>query len=121
MSALLDLAARVEAMGEPDREMFEDIWRIVFPKPAKVWEDQEREEPTVEYEKWSACQHHFYDLIDAEAFLDAAMTLVGDHQVTLTSVDDDWFCIIVGQFGGSGCAPALALTAAALRAKAGQP
>lgn len=136
MSELLKLAERCESATGPDREMFEDIWREVFPKPERIWVTDNAGDWTPEYAAWQERQHRFYDLLDAGAFLDAAMRLVpegwnwmagnrdqpiarayvnnGQLQFvgigTRRNTESRWFEVVAAT-------PALALCAAALRAR----
>lgn len=109
MTALLDLAARVERLSEPSEAVFEEAFWAVNPNYA----DPRR----------------FRELLDAKAWLDAALTLVPERlfprlycelaQAILVAWTDT-----VGWEEMSRSAichtPALALTAAVLRAQAAQ-
>lgn len=124
---LLDLAARVEAATGPDRELFEDVFRECFPKPERIWVTDNTGPWTDEYTEWQARQSRFYELLDAEAFESAAMTLVPEglewgvgfemgrgtaftNKADGSSFSHDWVA----------ATPALALCASALRAIAHQ-
>lgn len=132
MSALLDLAARVEALSGPDREVDAEIAiaakAVPYDFEPSYWTAQWREMYGDRY--WSAPGY--------TASLDAAITLLPDGMGLRT--ERYWTASHEGAVwsaeistGGlpdnplrvfecfDAATPALALTAAALRAKAGQP
>lgn len=122
----------LERLSNP-REALEDAFRVVFgPKPDTIWKDEVlREEWTDEYSAWFERSCRFYTLLDAEAYIDAAMMLIPDNWTAwemrshaarshfsadlsrLSECDagqEDWA-------HGRGRHPALALAEAALRAQ----
>jgi len=126
---MISLAERCEAATGGDRELFKDVWREVFPRPARTWVTDNASEWTPEYTDWQELQDRFYELLDAEAWLDAAMTLVPDGWVWsmntfaepnrsasayLMNASDE----IIRTIKQYIATPALALCAASLRARA---
>jgi hypothetical protein len=68
---LIKLAERVEAATAADRELFDAAFIAVHgPKPPRVHGG------STELGDWLAIYNRFYDLMKAEAWLDAALTLV---------------------------------------------
>jgi hypothetical protein len=130
--ALLALAARVEAASADDEELFRDVFRTVFPKPERVWVTDNNGRWTPEYAAWSNLQDIFYEFVEVGAFLDAAMTLVpegagGDllHVIPERLFDGKGYATLADtltgqQWRANAATPALALTAACLRARAQQ-
>jgi hypothetical protein len=91
-----DLISRNERADRPDPELFEEAFRLCFPKPAKIWA-VDYVEWTAEYTEWQARQSAYYELIEAEAFVDAALSLVRPDpfscralNITLERDDDTW-------------------------------
>lgn len=78
---MLALAARVEALSDPDKATFWQAFRRAYPKPARIWEDEDREEWTAEYSNWQEQQRKFANFLDVRAWLDAAMMLVPEGWV----------------------------------------
>lgn len=119
------LIERIEAATSNDPELFWEAQRIANPEPSTIWKNQEREVWTPEYAAYIACGHRFGELIDARAFMDAATTLVPDdcmwlrlspETMTVSRPDPNekrW----AKHFDGAGKTPALALCAAALKAR----
>ncbi len=70
------LVERIEAAKSDDPELFWEAQRIVNPEPSTIWKNEQREVWTPEYAAYIALGHRFGELIDAGAYLDAAMTLV---------------------------------------------
>lgn len=123
---LLALAERAERATGDDCELYEDVWRVVFPDPERIWITDNTGDPTPEYVAWNRLQVRFYGFMEAGAFLDAAMTLnpsewltveltIGRHtsyaELNDVPADEGWGCSVAST-------PALALTAACLRARA---
>jgi hypothetical protein len=102
---LLALAARVEALSGPDRMIDRDIAIATMGWPAAAFTDS----PTPEY----------------TASIDATLTLVPDCRHTELAMQDRhsgrWKWVLRGGYGvrseARGATPALALCAAALRAR----
>jgi len=123
------LSDRVEAAtADQQAEMLEQAWRALNPKPVRVWEPGNSETWTIEYAVWNDIQHIYYDLLHVGAFLDAAMSLVpegfnfgcGSHDATgkawawCEEKDNrHWEAMYLA----NAVSPALALTAASLRAR----
>jgi hypothetical protein len=140
-----ELAARAEKQDGAEwaetAELMEDVFRAVFPKPERIWVTDNNGDWTGEYTVWQANQSSYYELLEAQAFLDAAMTLVPEGwRMAALCERSPWFCrmetldfdsvtwgkgsdwitdITAGQETTAKAAtPALALTAACLRARA---
>lgn len=141
MSDLLKLAGRVEAAEGPSRELFEEAFAACYPKPADdcepAWRPELPRQPI--FHAWKTRQIAFQHFVHAEAWLDAALTLVPDAWgYTLVGVPGQGSDAVVrerredakepGKFwtgnhmargeAKRAATPALALTAAALRARA---
>lgn len=123
MSELLKLAERCEKASGPDRELFWQAYEAVFGKANAEIIDQ------FPGHKMPDTWERFRKLLDAGGFLDAAMTLVPEGYSygagTTFYERKGWaYCI---EYGASGfknidaATPALALCAAALRARAAKP
>ena len=134
MSALLELADRIEAAEGPDADLFWEAWRTCFPKPSEIWAVL-GETWTDEYTDWQERQMFWSCFIDADAWLDAALTLVPEgwtdvrqHQSRMTdgsvrcyaAIEFDLSDMCLTAEGMAAATPALALCAAALRARAAQ-
>ena len=122
---LLSLAGRFEAATENDRELFEDAFRLCFPKPSRIWVTDAAGSWTQEYTDWQQRQAHFYGLLEAGASLDAAMSLVpeGWSKLIQDSDFDGAICELWHEQSDSEANTRaktwpLALTAASLRARA---
>lgn len=119
---LLCLAERVEAATGNGRKLFEDVFRAVFPKPQRIWITDNTGDWTPEYGAWQRKQNIFYGLTELGGFLDAAMMLVPDlgnkSWVMVQSLISGGWQAAVGLNADEAIAatPALALTAASLRA-----
>lgn len=131
MSEMLELALCVEAMTGPDRKVLEYAWLTCFPKPDRIWITDNTGSWTPEYADWQFRHHRFWNLLDAEAWIDAAMTLVpeGWHLHSLGKskfMRVPWLAMLVEADDGApysgpqgnALSPALALCAASLRARA---
>lgn len=124
---LLELAEKVEGLTSPCREVFEDAFRLVFPKPSRIWVTDSTGDYTPEYEAWQGRQHAYWDYLEVGAFLDAAMLLVPSSErawnVRIVRDDDTWGAAVWHPFdsppdiGPQFCTPALALVAACLRSR----
>ena len=139
MSALLELAARCEAATEATLGLFHDAFDACFEKPGRgnIWTGAAgASEWTPEYAAFIERQNRFTDFLEAGAFLDAALTLVpegcapwhcgrhnktGRHPRTMQSVDggaDAYLTVGTNEpIYAMAATPALALCAAALRAR----
>jgi len=129
---LVELALRVEAAAGPTKDLFIEVWHTSFPKPGKIWADEDRSQWTGEYESWHVRQVAFYEFVYAEAWLDAAMSLVpegwaictghgvegeqGSYFTMLTYLDPETESETVREATGDNWAATIC--AAALRAKA---
>lgn len=123
--SLNELADMVEKLTGPNDEIFMSAFHLVFPSPAQIWEE---EEWTAEYEQWHRKGWIFSNFLDASAYLDAAMMLVPEgwewQADTLKHGCEPektaWFRLhqpdYAEQFEADAATPALAVTAAALRA-----
>lgn len=122
-----DLIERVEAATENDPDLFWEAHYAVNPKPETIWRDEDREVWTAEYAAYIAVGHRFGELIDARAFLDAAVALIPDFW-TLFHVggpfsDSPCHATVGGGRLTSLCegratTPALAIISASLKARA---
>jgi hypothetical protein len=136
LSALLDLAARVEALSGPDRAVDAEIQRLLGSGSGEHW-----------FADMNGAWVKDEFAPDYTSSIDAAMTLlpegwrieqIGEWYDAPLRAKGPWLAIIYrpqfrisdGGTGGGGdpfarcentATPAIALTAAALRAKAGQP
>lgn len=119
---LLDLAKWVEEAEADSPELYEDAFRTAFPQPSRVL----RGPGAQEYLEWLERLQRLCDFVEVKAFLDAAMALVPEgwrFEVTTTgfkpgaSIVTDRGTFINGG-GAYAATPALALCAAALRARA---
>lgn len=132
---LLELAERCEKASGPDRELDADIWDALGLSPK--YEGRRR----AKYGKWARLDGGTYHFANDSAWgsncgapsftasLDAAMTLVpegwmdGLHLVWSRGLKSERVCMAKLRFmrtEGDGATPALALTAASLRARAHQ-
>lgn len=107
---LLALAARVEAASADEQ-------RAVI-ESAAVHLALHRKWPPLDDDEGRALAGRFYSFLNAGAFLDAAMSLVPDGADW--SLDSAGFYAVVNGKPGAAATPALALTAAALRALASE-
>ena len=124
MGDLMDLASRIEAAEAPSRDLFRSAYAAchsgrLFDAPA-----------TPGFQATHAKWNSFAILIEAGAFLDAAMSLVpsgvGDELLSIMlkrSYRNDASVLLLDsltghQWHGDAATPALALTAACLRARA---
>lgn len=121
---LLELAERCEAAAENDFELLEDAFRLCFPRPDRIWVTNSRGDWTPEYSEWQDRQWKYFEFVAAKAYLDAALTLVPEGY-TFSLYGDG--CAGVSPIGHpddlptadcEAATPALALCAAALRARA---
>lgn len=113
---LLELAARCETAERPDQELFDTAFVAVHgPKPPRVHGG------STDLGNWLASYNRFYDLMKSEAWLDAALMLVPERGVwTVASASaaiDAGPYAAVDEHIAEAATPALALCAAALRAK----
>lgn len=136
MNKLLALADRVEKLTGPDDDIFREAFDACFPKPERVWEDEGRECWSTEYENHHNLSWRFESFLEVGAYLDAAMLLVPEKwgwQLSKTGVAGAWlisdgqqpitvggitFPGVTAQVRAEAISPALALTSAALRARA---
>ena len=133
--ALRSLAAKVEAAPSDNAELFGEVFRALFPKPARIWVTDNNGPWTEEYSAWQEKQSRFYELLEAEAYESAAMRLVPegvDWEVGYAKSHGEYlderlngangFAAVAGR-NVFATSPALALTAACLRAlaEAAQP
>ena len=128
-----DLIERIEAATGPDRELFEEAFAVAFgPEPESKYDGRawKRGEPDFAPE-WSAYierRCRYLQLVDAEAWLDAAMALVPegcDRADHVWPDNEGRFCTylwaqrkrhqVVAR--ARAATPPLALCAAALRAR----
>lgn len=128
------LVERIEGAKSDDPELFWEAHRIVNPEPPTIWKNDQRDVWTQEYAAYVACGHRFGELIDADAYLDAAMTLVPEGAGL--SVQRYWIAAVDGPVWSAGISTggipsnprkvfecydaataALAVTAASLRAR----
>jgi len=127
------LAARAEAATGPSEELFAEVWWAVFPRPERIWENEDHEEWTNEYSNWQTRQHRFWTFMEAEAWVDAALTLAPENLrlVCLAEALQDnaavpWMAKLGNRNlpgGLPACGartPALALVAASLRSRAAE-
>ena len=123
------LAERVEGMTAPTRSIFLEAFAACYPKPPDfelVWRDEKPKQPI--YHAWANRWVTFRKLIDAEAWEQAAILLVPDGFTwswTNKAGEEGPFAECWGEPSGTfrhrdsfAASPALALTAAALRALA---
>ena len=128
------LVERIEGATGDDPDLLWEAQRIVNPEPPTIWKNEQREVWTPEYAAYIACGHRFGELIDAGAYLDAAMALVANEweSVSIRRTDDGLWHVELAHNDGHMMAedpeewwvmsedrpsPALALCAAALRAR----
>jgi hypothetical protein len=136
---LLELAERVEALTGPCRETFLEVFAVCHPEPAPgcepVWREENPKQPI--YHAWKTRQVAFLKFVNAEAWLDAAMTLVPEGWMMVGLSERNcrqpqwrwkaelWHPEADANVRGIARKfdhPALALTAAALRARShGEP
>jgi hypothetical protein len=120
---LLELAERCEkAMAEQQSEVLEEAFRLCDPPPARMYSNVLRLQTTRRWVEWNHRFGLFTDKLACEAFLDAAMTLVPEGMVWGVDAYADHAEAIVRHLFTEGkevraAIPALALTAAALRAR----
>lgn len=77
MNNLIELAARCEAAGgEQELELLDEAFRLCFPKPRRIWVTDNSGPWTDEYGAYHELSWRFHGMIEAGAFLDAAMQLV---------------------------------------------
>lgn len=132
---LIALAENLCQAKAESHDMFMSAFHLAFPAPSQIWEDEEREEWTADYEKWHQLGWAFANFLDASAYLNAAMMLVPEeckiHCVGeseyLVDGTRPWLAMVVKRGGDLGkgetcyaATPALALCAASLRAIAEQ-
>lgn len=128
-----DLIARIEkAQPSEARELFEEAWRqIRGPKP-EIW-DVPYEVNTPEYAQWAARNWRMEELLDAQAYLDAAAMFVPEGeghwpQVSTISTNPNnpsqqkerveiWMKNGGKPFRGHATTPYFALLAAAMKAR----
>jgi hypothetical protein len=120
---IIALAERCEKATGEKREtltIFEDAFALCFPKPSRIWVADNNGPWTPEYSRHHERGWAFSEMLEANAFLDAAMTLVPEgwgYSICPTSA------LLTRSTSDHGvmaraATPALALTAAALRARA---
>jgi hypothetical protein len=107
---MIELAERVEAATGPDRGL--NI--AMLPLVGLRFVDEGRPIGQVCYDS----HNHGVPMPNFTASLDAAMSLVGDVRVHLNIAEDRISTAIVDGTGATALSPALALCAAALRARA---
>ncbi len=131
-----ELAAACEAAEGPSRELMEAVFDAIDPAPDCDWQNWSSEriskqdaDDKAAFSAWldrDKRRMKFYRLLDAEAYLDAAMLMVpegwhiegfkqGCGATPVRIVVHCWYDIE----RGSAKTPALALCAASLRARAG--
>lgn len=126
---LIALAERVMALTEPDRETFMVAFDACHPMPPPdcepAWRAENPKQPI--YHAWKTRQVAFIKFVSAEAWLDAAMTLVldGEHfpamHAALSAMDRRYEFGRYVRTEADGCfveVLARYLTASALRARA---
>jgi hypothetical protein len=125
-SPLESIALRVEAASGAEDDLFREAFDLCFPKPTRVWESEDREVWTTEYENHHIRSWAFEAFLEVKAYLDAAMTLPPPGATTCLAMEDRhsgrWRWELRHGYGVRTSAwaatPALALVAAALRARA---
>ncbi|WP_030539576.1 hypothetical protein [Sphingobium sp. DC-2] len=129
---LIALADKLSEVKVESHDMFMSAFHLAFPAPSQIWEDEEREEWTADYEKWHQLGWTFANFLDASAYLNAAMLLVPEGwewQADTLKIGAErdkhaWFRLhrpdYGEQFEAEAATPALALCAAAIRAIASQ-
>lgn len=104
---------RIEQAGAGEqRELLIEVFHTVFPHPESPMLNR------ANLNEWGRLHTLFSKMLDAEAYLDAAMMLKGDLRLLcLTELDDgEWAAKLWKQPACAGATPALALLSAILRA-----
>lgn len=122
-----ELAARIERAEGADRALDAEIHALLNPDARWVIGHEEGRFPqeAIYGSLWDAInvfadKRQAGDYINAPAYtasIDAAMQLVEDQRVILNIAEDDITTAIVGGWQGCADSPALALCAAAIRAR----
>ena len=108
-----DLIERIEAAGADDHELLWEAFRAIHgPKPERVHGGSK------ELDDYLAKSNPFYLLLQSKAYLDAAMTLVGDDCFRVERHPMYGVYAYVGDDDAYAVTPSLALCAAALKARA---
>lgn len=76
MNRLLEIAVQVEGLTEPDDDVFREAFDACYPKPERVWEDEDRERWSTEYENHHNLSWRYESFLEVGAYQDAAMLLV---------------------------------------------
>ncbi len=124
--ALLALAERVEAMQGDGVVAMRDAWLAINgPEPASGYQPRGKPSFCPKWEAYIQARCRFMNLLDMGAFLDAATLLVPEgHGFEVTTTGFKPGAIVCGNLlfgpheGVHAATPALALTAASLRAHA---
>jgi len=136
VNVLLELAARCEALGEPDRDLFRDAFDVCFPRPKAMRKTGFEHigdglgPYTNEYRAYGDMQGQFNAFLSCQAWIDAAMMLVpakyGQYEVYAPDYNTLGWTVHLAwdrnlhleSQSGFAASYALALCAAALRARA---
>jgi hypothetical protein len=142
------LAERCEiATADEQSLLLEEAFRLITPPPARMWVNARRRQATTVWVNWEALFDRFTDMLALDAYESAATTLVPDgwdwlvrndveergsfanvsrpnKQHIIDTWDEERRCFYAGNTDGCNYAqaatPALALAAAALKARAAQ-
>ncbi|API60572.1 hypothetical protein BSL82_15815 [Tardibacter chloracetimidivorans] len=129
---MTDLAAKVEAAEGPTFELMCDAFDLCFPKPPRIW-TEDYNAWADEYTQWQARASAFSLFLDVGAWENAAMMLVPEGwfwRVGHSTLYAGWahlnrkhpdFCNREDEHSAQAATPALALTAASLRARSENP
>jgi hypothetical protein len=118
------LAERIEAgTAEEQIDLITEAFRAISPKPTNIWVTDNAGPWTDEYSDWNDRQWRFFGMLEAEAWESAAMTLVPEPHSFAVGLDGSGagasvFTSSMAMLKGAAATPALALTAACLRARA---
>lgn len=130
MTDLSSLIARVEGASADSEDLFSDVFDAVFPQPDSAWLSSGEWSP--EYSNWNDLQWRFYNFTNVGAWLDAAITLVPEgmsFEVRSSGLGDKGQATVWNPMTQPGLSshesyrvnncsgPAIALTAACLRAR----
>lgn len=121
---ILELAERCEkATADDQRDLLAQAWQAVRgPKPDSDYQPRRTPMFSPDWERWVERDCRFSNLLQAEAYESAAMMLVPEGWtgiIPVTGGDEAWLWPKGGTFKGfrvNAATPALALTAACLRA-----
>lgn len=125
---LIELAKRCEAAtADQQHTLLDDAYHAVFPKPERIWVTDNAGSWTDEYSAHHERSWRFQEFLDAKAYVDAALTLVPEGwRWTWDGARKEAICVKNGAMPtsrdgkfslGNSDAPALAICAAALRAR----